>query len=281
MTHCGTWLIEGHDLCVWFICVTYWCELFVWYFDMSAQVVERADTWHELYVGHDSLRDMTHVCSLYVWLMCVTYLCDMSHWYVWHNLFAFIAWLTRVTHSYVWHVDVLPQLVERWNAQVASICVIRLIRMCDMTHSYVWHDSFVCVTCRCVATACCVLEYTGGIHVCDMTHSYMWYASFIHTCDMSMCRHSLMSAGICLWHALFKHVTWLIHTCDMTHMYKVTHAYVWHDSFIRVTWLIHMFDKTSLKCVTWLIHTCDMTHAHVCHDLLICTHTHIPIHCER
>ena len=40
-------------------------------------------------------------------------------------------------------------------AQVAFICVIWLIRMCDMTHSYVWHELLMCVTC---------LIYTWGLN---------------------------------------------------------------------------------------------------------------------
>jgi len=158
--------------------------------------------------------------------------------------------------------------------------------MCQTTtHSYVWHDSFTRETwlihaCDVAAltrrTPLCCVTQTKWWWIWDMTHSYMWRGSLNSSDAFVLCDIT----DLCVWHASFICVTWLIHMWDMTHSYMrrgSLNSYVWRDSFICVTWLIHMCDMThsyvrhaSFICETRLIHMCDMTRLHVRHDSFIC-----------
>jgi len=176
------------------------------------------------------MRHVTHFSQFYVWIFHLCFLEDTIRLLLWRD---------------VWHDS--------------SICVTRLIHMCDTTHPYVWHDSSICVT--------------RLIHLCDTTHPYVWHASFICAMETVDFIYVYMQ-HICMYIHTFKYV----HVCIYIHIIHLqsTTSCSWpdvhelHDSSICVTWLIHMCDTThpyvwqdSSICVTQLIHVCTIPQPYV------------------
>ena len=172
--------------CVWYFfavfCRVLQCVAATWR-------VHMCDMTH-LCVWHDSViwvkwrihvGDMTHsyVCrDSYVWpdsFICVIgriHKCDVTHLYVSRDSFIHVPWLIHmydVTHLHVCHnlhvplfehvVKIMSHIWTRDMMHNSSICVTRLILLCDMTHSYVSRDLFICVT--------------WLIHMCAMTCAFL------------------------------------------------------------------------------------------------------------
>jgi len=185
------------------------------------------------------------------------------------------------------------------------VCETWLIRMRDMTHSYVRHDSFTRETwlihvCDVAAltrrTPLWCVTQTKWWWIWDMTHSYMWRGSLNSSDAFVLCDITYITY-LCVWHAWFICVSWLIHIWDMTHSYmrrgrlnsevrrdsftcetclihtwNATNSYVWHDSCTCKTWLIHVW-RGSLNYSDAFV-LCDMTHSYVWHDSFMCDMTH-------
>jgi len=170
-------------------------------------------------------------CVCHGALVCVTWrihACDMTHtWHIHDSYMSHcVTWkscrrmaprvldvgVCDMARRYVRHDSSICviRLVDMCDRS-RYVCVIRLVHMCDMTHSYVWYDLFICVT--------------WLIHMCDMTRSYVWLDS-----DGIRSRR--------LWARLHRHTA--------THCNTLQHT--WHnDSFICVTWLRWCTKSTPLS----------------------------------
>jgi len=136
--------------------------------------------------------------------------------------------------------------------ELAYLCYMTHLLVCDMTHLHAWHYWFICILARHGSFTC----VTWLIHLCDTPHSLVCDMTHSLVCDMT---HSLVCD---MTHSLVCDMTHSL-VCDMTHSFvcDMNHSYVWHEPFICVTWLTYLCDMTCVKDVgchngvwKWCVH---------------------------
>ena len=207
------------------------------------------------------------------------------HLNAWHHTFKYVlcAWKTRniwkmryIYEKYVLCMEnILGVFICMCDITHLWICMIWLIRICDMTHSSKGHDSFMSMCdmnhsiLRCgwfVCVPCLIYDYLY------MTHSkarYEYGVALVSRIDKIICLFCKRD----LWKRQYsaKETYNSIDPTDRSHpgtwMRGMPHLW------IILTCVMQMCDMTPVQKwfhATWQIYKCNMTHSHVWHDTFKC-----------
>jgi len=143
-----------------------------------------------------------------------------------------------------------PILIHMWHD--SSICVTRIVLMCDTNRTYVWHDSK-----NDVANPHEPTLMTWLIHICDTTHSHMWNdpPRIVEVCVICVPRLANM------WHDPFTYVAWLIYICEKTFSGLLR-------CVVCAPWLTNMWHDSSDDLTIYKNDSFGQWYSHMWHDSL-------------
>ena len=138
-----------------------------------------------------------------------------------------------------------------------SICVTRLIHMCDMSHQYAWLDLLICVTYLYDSLKCATWPMSMCarlIHMCNMWHICM--CNTMHVCVRSESLTDLSSTHV--WYELFICISSHVKDRCVVYEWFMNHSYVCHMYLILMIHIIHYMNpihtyERFMSFITWIL----------------------------